>query len=300
MTRILVIIDPDETEHTALSRIREIPPTADVDYKVDLYVDARPVAASRADQNAVREFLTEKRTWLDGLVKPLKDVGYRITTEVIAYTRLYEDIIKSARQCKADFVFKPLRQHGALRRTFYTSTDWNLIRLCPMPLLLVNDQTSVHNKPIVAAVDVSDEDEAHKALNRIVLEQSKLLSRILEADVHVLFAYQPVSMNSASVVAGGTVAYNITRDQYEAEHKAAVALAKSFEIDEGQVHLREGAPDIAVSEYASEIDAGVTVLGTVARKGASGLFIGNTAEAVVERTATDVFVVKPGDFKAPV
>jgi len=40
-------------------------------------------------------------------------------------------------------------------------------------------------------------------------------------------------------------------------------------------------------------------LGTVARSGASGLFIGNTAEAVLETTETDVLVVKAAGFQTP-
>ena len=43
MTNILIVIDPEESNYTALERIKEIPTTADVDYKVDLYFDAAPV-----------------------------------------------------------------------------------------------------------------------------------------------------------------------------------------------------------------------------------------------------------------
>ncbi|MEX2326506.1 MAG: universal stress protein, partial [Pseudomonadales bacterium] len=64
--------------------------------------------------------------------------------------------------------------------------------------------------------------------------------------------------------------------------------------------LREGSPQLVLHEYAKDIGAGATVIGTIARSGASGLFIGNTAEAVLERTEIDMFVVKGARFKTPV
>ena len=297
MPRILVVIDPDEKEHSALNRIKEIPPSADVDYKVDLYVSPAPLLASEASHADVH--IREKKTWLLELVAPLVRVGYRITTEVVVFSRLYEDIIRSARSFKADLVFKPLRQHGVLKRVFYTSTDWNLIRLCPTPILMVADQTNVHGKPVIAAIDVGDEDQAHKKLNRVVLQEAGLLSRVLQSEIHVVYAYGPAVVASRTAIAD-PLAYQIARDKYDEDLGMARALAAEFGIDAACVHLREGVPDLVLNDYGTEVGAGVVVLGTVARRGASGLFIGNTAEAVLEKTRMDMFVVKQTGFSSPV
>ncbi len=298
MPKILVIIDPEETEHSGLNRVREIPPTADVTYKVDLYIDAVPVMAGSANGDALKRQLDEKRAWLDSLVEPLRDAGYSIKTDVIAFTRLFEEIIKSADRFGADFVFKPLRQHGPLKRLFYTSTDWNLIRMCKTPLLLVSDQQSVRGKPVIAAVDAGDQDEAHATLNQAVLENAGLLARVLEAPVHVIYAYGPAVVASRAAVAD-PLAYQISRDKYEEEFKTAEQLALSHGVAPEMVHLREGAPDIVLNDYATEQGAGILVLGTVARAGIAGRFVGNTAESTLERAHCDVFVIKQSDFTPP-
>ena len=297
MTNILVIIDPEETEHSALNRIKEIPATADIQYKVDLYVSAVPVLAREA--HGTDFTVNKQRDWLEELVKPLRDVGYRITTEAITFSRLYEEIIKSARKFRADFVFKPMRQHSVLQRVFYTSNDWNLIRMCPTPLLMVSDQPSVRGKPVVAAVDVGDKDAAHRKLNDVVLEQAGLLSRVLESEIHVVYAFGPAVVSGRTAVAD-PLAYQIARDRYEEYLTAAKEVASAHDVPGENVHLREGAAEIVVNQYASEVGAGVIVLGTVARSGAAGLFVGNTAEGVLERTNTDIFVVKVPEFKTPV
>ena len=297
MTNILIVIDPEESNYTALERIKEIPATADVDYKVDLYFDAAPVTARKANSNSLREGIAAKQAAVDKLVTPYKDMGYRITTSVIQIHRLYEDIIKSARDYKADFVFKSVRQHAPLKRMFYTSTDWNLIRMCPTALLLVRDQGTVRGKPVIASVNIDDEDTEHQELNRIVLAQANALAEVLGAKVHLIYAYGP-----AVVMGDGAdpMAYQIAKDKHDAEFKKAKALASANNVLASNTKLREGTPETIVTEYGEEISAGIIVLGTVARSGASGLFIGNTAESMLEKTHRDMFVIKLESFVSPV
>ena len=297
MTNILIVIDPEESNYTALERIKEIPATADVDYKVDLYFDAAPVTARKANSNSLRESIAAKQAAADKLVTPYKEMGYRITTSVIQIHRLYEDIIKSARDYKADFVFKSVRQHAPLKRMFYTSTDWNLIRMCPTALLLVRDQGTVRGKPVIASVNIDDEDPEHQELNRIVLAQANALAEVLGAKVHLIYAYGP-----AVVMGDGAdpMAYQIAKDKHEAEFKKAKALASVNNVLASNTKLREGTPATIVTEYGEEISAGIIVLGTVARNGASGLFIGNTAESMLEKTHRDMFVIKLESFVSPV
>ena len=297
MTNILIVIDPEESNYTALERIKEIPATADVDYKVDLYFDAAPVTARKANSNSLREGIAAKQAAVDKLVTPYKEMGYRITTSVIQIHRLYEDIIKSARDYKADFVFKSVRQHAPLKRMFYTSTDWNLIRMCPTALLLVRDQGTVRGKPVIASVNIDDEDTEHQELNRIVLAQANALAEVLGAKVHLIYAYGP-----AVVMGDGAdpMAYQIAKDKHDAEFKKAKALASANNVLASNTKLREGTPETIVTEYGEEISAGIIVLGTVARNGASGLFIGNTAESMLEKTHRDMFVIKLESFVSPV
>ena len=297
MTNILIVIDPEESNYTALERIKEIPATADVDYKVDLYFDAAPVTARKANSNSLRESIAAKQAAVDKLVTPYKEMGYRITTSVIQIHRLYEDIIKSARDYKADFVFKSVRQHAPLKRMFYTSTDWNLIRMCPTALLLVRDQGTVRGKPVIASVNIDDEDPEHQELNRIVLAQANALAEVLGAKVHLIYAYGP-----AVVMGDGAdpMAYQIAKDKHDAELKKAKALASVNNVLASNTKLREGTPATIVTEYGEEISAGIIVLGTVARNGASGLFIGNTAESMLEKTHRDMFVIKLESFVSPV
>ena len=56
---------------------------------------------------------------------------------------------------------------------------------------------------------------------------------------------------------------------------------------------RKVLPPLIVSRF---VPGPLIVMGTVARTGITGIFIGNTAERVLSRLPCDVLVVKPGDF----
>ena len=51
---------------------------------------------------------------------------------------------------------------------------------------------------------------------------------------------------------------------------------------------------------ARQLDADLVVMGTVGRTGIAGLFIGNTAEMVLEQVQCSVLAVKPPGFVSPV
>jgi len=51
---------------------------------------------------------------------------------------------------------------------------------------------------------------------------------------------------------------------------------------------------------ARQLDADLVVMGTVGRSGIAGLFIGNTAEMVLEQVQCSVLAIKPPGFVSPV
>lgn len=291
MTKILVVIDPQEETPSALERCKEISPDADLQLHVCMFVEA--AAASEMAQT-----LREKKTWLDEQTEPYVELGYDLTAEVIPFSRLYETIIKVACNICADFIFKPMRQHSLVRRVVLTSTDWNLIRFCPYPLLLVSNREVVHGKPIIAAVDVCNLDENHGELNHIVMEQSLRVAEVLESEVHCVNAWY---VNAAVMAAGSADAapYQIAHAQKIDHMKESCALGEKYNIPGDRILVEEGNAEFIINNIAREIDAGLVVIGTVARRGISGLFVGNTAEAVLESSTTDVMVVKQADFVCP-
>jgi len=292
MPKILAVIDPLEETPTALERCRELSPGDDLHIKASLFMEG-------ADASSMAAVHKEKLAWLDAQVQPYRDLGYEITVEIAIFKRLYEAILKSAMEMSADLIFKPMRQHSLLRRAVITSTDWNLIRLSPTPLLLVSGEASVHGKPVLAAVDVGAEDENHAALNQVVMEQAEVVSRVLGGDVWVVNAWS-TSTIAQPASAADPMPIQIAHDMKVDHLEKSKALAEAAGIPADRVLVEEGTPEFVINHVAKEIDAGVVVMGTVARQGLAGMLVGNSAESVLENSAIDVMVVKLPDFQCPI
>ena len=67
-----------------------------------------------------------------------------------------------------------------------------------------------------------------------------------------------------------------------------------------QTHLIEGDPRSKIPALAKKINADLVIMGTVARTGIPGLFMGNTAETVLNKLDCSVLAIKPHGFVTPV
>ena len=65
-------------------------------------------------------------------------------------------------------------------------------------------------------------------------------------------------------------------------------------------HLIKGDPRKIIPVFAKEIKADLVVMGTVARTGLSGFFMGNTAETILNQLNCSVLAIKPQGFITPV
>jgi universal stress protein E len=282
MTKILAVLDPREKNHHALKRCKEQSPGNELEIHAVHFIE------HSSAQTFAKSF-AERTQWLQAQVQPYIDDGYKISAEVIPFNNLYESVIEAANKFQADFVVKPMRQHSLFQTVVRTSTDWNLIRHCPYPLLLVSEQDRIAGKPVLAAVDVSTGDASHETLNDVVLKQAHRFAEVLDGDLHVVNAWrEPVPVMA---VGGMDPTPLPSGNDIRREHMAGLQ-GVSWDIPEAHRHIHEGPASVVINEVTSRIDAGVLVIGTVARTGISGALVGNTAEAVLKGTSCDVMVVK--------
>ena len=80
----------------------------------------------------------------------------------------------------------------------------------------------------------------------------------------------------------------------------ATASEGALEYLEPKLHVIEGDATHVVPSLASQLDADLIVMGTVARTGIAGFFIGNTAESILTSIDCSVLAVKPPGFVSPV
>ena len=61
----------------------------------------------------------------------------------------------------------------------HTSVDWQLLRECPAPVLIVAEKRWHRTRPVLASLDLSSDLQAKRQLNHKVLASAKWLAEAL-------------------------------------------------------------------------------------------------------------------------
>lgn len=231
---------------------------------------------------------------------------------VVSVGKAYLEIIRHAAGSDCDVVVKEAEPLSGMGRFLLTSTDQHLLRKCPCPVWLQTPAANARPKRILAAVDLdvwdAAEPETLTALNRRVVDAACMIAAGSDAEVVVLHAWDALGEGMVWAFSGGNDA-RLSADRYVNEildarqHAMGQFLAEMRDRPGPRPRLvpqlARGAPETVIDEESRAFRADVVVMGTVARTGLSGVFIGNTAENIINRLECSVLAVKPDGFVSP-
>ena len=82
--------------------------------------------------------------------------------------------------------------------------------------------------------------------------------------------------------------------------RSVLKETRRYKVSERAVHLAEGEPSRELVRLVRRFRAQLVVMGAVSRTGLKRLFIGNTAEKIIDALDCDVCIVKPPGFRTSV
>jgi universal stress protein E len=294
LKNVVVALDPQQEQQPALDKVLTLAKLADFDitlisseytqYLVEgYYFDAIDLPTLR------QEYLDERKQTLESLAGPLREKGLTVDTLSVWGHPAYEVIIREAIRLGADLVVQHTRQHSAVSRLFLTHNDWQLVRCCPMPLLLVKERDWKHTPHILAAVDPKHSRNKPVGLDHKILQIATDIAELTEGQTYVVHSYSQIPLSGKYL-----------KQAKEEHHRAFESLLEDFNIPESRRYLTEEAPEYALSEIGKASEADVIVMGAISRSILSDVFIGNTTEKVLDFLDCDVLIVKPNEFETPV
>jgi universal stress protein E len=303
--RILVVIDPTAASQPGLDRAARL--GKQLRARLELFIcDYEPLHhESRVlDKDALAKaraaLLDAHRRRLRELAAPLQTAGLDVTVAATWDHPLHEGIVRRAVETGADLVVKDTHYHSVLKRSIFSNTDWSLIRNCPAPLLLVKPRATAAKPCVVAAIDPLHERDAAASLDKRILSTSAALTSALGGELHAFHAFDITPVIAASSEAMMTpIALPIGEitDAMRSEHTAAVqALTDAASIPRERVHIQQGGARDSLIALTDRLRADVVVMGAVSRSGLERLFIGSTAEDVLDKLACDLLIVKAQGF----
>ncbi|MFC4308485.1 universal stress protein [Steroidobacter flavus] len=298
---ILAIVDPTAKQRSAVAKGALL--AKKLSARLDLFIcDTQAARNTRFAQHmkeSPQKPLQQLGPWLESIAAPLRDQGLEVTTEILSADPLHTALLDRVKHTCAGLVIKDTHHHTIAQRSFLTNTDWELIRGCPVPLLLVKPTPWSASHRIGAALDPGHLDDKPRLLDRCILDEATRLKEALAGELHAIHTYIPASM-IASAVAVPALVIDVPPETLEEERRAKLndltALTSDYSLPAGNVHLEVGGVTEALCRVASEYEIDIMAMGAISRRGWKRMLIGSTAELVLEQLPCDMLVVKSPNF----
>lgn len=299
---ILVVLNPENDKQYALARavrlVKEQKSEVPVKITVflaayDLSYEISALLSAEEREEMHRGVIAQRQKEIQPYLEKYADPMIEFRPIVVWSSNEAEAISVEVEKNNYDLVVKYTKEEESLTSLIFTPMDWQLLRKCPTPMLVVRDGDWKHQRRILVAVNVSGDEDYHEALNKSLVSLSIDLADNLErGNIHLVSAYPPTPINMAiDLPEFHTSEYiNGIRGQYLINMKA---LRQSFGIDEDHTHVREGFPEDVIPDVAKELEAELVVLGTLGRTGLSAALLGNTAEHVISKLSCNLLAIKP-------
>lgn len=267
---ILVVIDPNRGECLALKRAKLI---------------------AGVTQSHLHLLICDKKqehaALLESTQAELTQEGYSVSSQQSWHENLYQTIITVQQAEGCGLVIKQHFPSNPLKKALLTPDEWKLLRYCPGPVLMVKTDKPWTGGIVLAAVDVGNNDGAHRTLHSGIVMHGYDIAGLAKGTLHVISAHPSPMLSAADPT------FQL-KETIEARYRQQCEAFKTeYEISDDRLHVEEGPADVLIPYMAQKLQAAVTVIGTVARTGLSGALIGNTAEVVLDTVESDVLVLKP-------
>lgn len=309
--KILVVCDEGGASEAALARAEWLARMNGAAVTLIDVIDSRPGEFARlfADLPGTRraeieqQVLDGHRTRLDELAEPLRKGGIDVTTVTEQGIR-FLNVIRRVMREGHDLVLKcgsEVEDGGLL----YASDDMHLMRKCPCPVWILKGEQAAQTRYILAAVDPEADDPQREALSRMVMELATSLARNDGAKVEAINAWRLLeeqALRSGRVRLAPEEVDSILEKERKVSRQRLDALVNRHRISDdspGIVHKKGFAGDV-IPNYVKLHEIDTIVMGTVGRTGVRGLFIGNSAETILNRVECSVIALKPPGFVSPV
>ncbi len=267
---------------------------------------------------ALPDAMAEYALQFEGSLKQRVLSGLREARETLAMAPVDEDSIieTDAGHSPATRVIRHVLRHGhdlVVKRaavgdggTGFMAVDMELLRKCPRPLWL-SRPIERHRQDMRVSVAVDPESlepEGHD-LSLQLLRIGRQLADTCSGELNVVscwdFEHENYLRHNAWFKVPDADVMKMVMKRQSAHQVALSSLIEDAHVG-GKllVQRMKGQPDKMIPQHIVDKDIDILVMGTVARTGIPGFFIGNTAENVLRKLTCTLLAIKPMGFASPV
>lgn len=299
LNRIMVAVDSGMRQTAALRRGVELAKRSGAqlflflfDYDV-LIERAGELLEPRVMELARRSFIDERLSWLSAQAAGWADQGVSVECDVVWAPVMHDAIIAKVLELDIDLVIKDVQEETRVKRLLFRPSDWRLLRLCPVPLMLVHPQSMQLPRRIAAAVDPGSGTPKLDTLNDRILREALLVGLYSDAEVKVVHVL-PFS-SERNTLATQRLDYIAIGVQTE-DRERFEAFTERHKVPLDRVGLLNGDTVGSLMQFAGRNGIELLVLGSAYRSSFDRFLLGSTAEDLLTQANCDILLVKPVNF----
>lgn len=237
-----------------------------------------------------REYVARATQALQNVASSLGGPDVEIEVRAEWERAIPEAVARAATREAADIVvaeprFRSTRRHRGLSRI-----DWEVARLCPVPLLLARSAGPYSKPKVLAAVDPGAHGLRVSSLDVGIVGMAAAIAAATDGDVRLIHCIR--DPNLALAIQPAVVRRERLRIKTMMRH-----LARGAGLAQKTVRIADGDPVETLIRAVTTEDADVLVMGTVVRGPVRELLIGSTTEQLMHVAPCDLLLVKPNSFR---
>lgn len=239
--------------------------------------------------------LADKQDRLEKTAAQFREAGVETDTKVLIGNSS-EAIAKEAIETGADLVIRYMKGVRSKYPGLFGNTARNLMRICPVPVLFVANQTVEHPQ-VMACINVQHEPTENDS---ILGEAEKLAG-----DSDKMF---------------GVYCWDVYGKQIVKNHMSEESMEKMFEESarihtslfnqylenndvgsfEGKLRIENGEPGFIIPRICQQEAVDVVVMSSASTNHPLHRLLGSTVESVLDKLPCALLVVKPTGFESPI
>lgn len=250
------------------------------------FFDSERLARSRGSYVAARMQLLEKRA------TKLRQGGLDVDVLVVWEEPAHEAIIRAALREKADLVVAGMHDARSDRTPQFRLTDWELMRMCPRPLLVIHPKSGKHTTgAVLAALDPTHAHDKPASLDVSIARYADTIATALNVECHAVHcmprqAYPPDQQSAPA------------RKRFDRDLQLRMdQLIEKAGANMTSASLLHGSVTQRLPIFASNLPAQILAMGIVSRRWLKRFVVGDTAETVIRDVPCDLLLIKPEGFR---
>jgi universal stress protein E len=294
VTGLLVVLDPDlEASQPSLEKAARLAG----DEPVSVFVNVRSTSLEKRLTHGAEALEQARQNISESWRKQIGEMAERLAIQlgelrIVWSSDSFQDLMRTIEDWQPAMVVVHSHYEPRLKRLLFTPLEWKLLRNATCPLLFAGDQHWSEHPPVVAAVDPDPFAETPDALTRGIVEHGRRWSGCLGSGLTLVHALDYPD-ETLVMLAGEAIpaSVDVAESQRELYEQRLEAIRQSEELREEQIQFLDGPPAQALADYMASLPPGLLVMGTVQKGSVERLLLGNTAEQILFRSASDVLVL---------